>query len=164
MVPQKARLILMVGITAMFLAVSVAAQFSDRADLNRINRDNAMGVKPAASPFSLIDLSKVRWSHSYSVAYFSGGGRSGSLGMWNSAMLYEISSKLSLAINLGVAHNPGGLWSSADHDATFLPGFHLDFHPSAKFRMSVSFQRVMGYAAPYWPGYGYRYGPGLMSD
>lgn len=162
MIPQKVKIVVTAGVVAVFVATAASAQFSDKASLDRITRDNALGTRPAASPFSLIDLSRVRWSHSYSVTYFSGGGRSASLGIWNTTMLYEISSKLSLALNLGAAHNPGGLWTGADHDAMFLPGFHLDFHPSAKFRMSVTFQRVMGYAAPNWPGNGYRHRPGLM--
>ena len=54
-------------------------------------------------------------------------------------MFYEISSKLSLSLNLGVAHS-GGSWGEG-REATLLPGFTLDYHPSDKFRMTFMIQR-----------------------
>ncbi|MDH4035334.1 MAG: hypothetical protein OEV80_16195, partial [candidate division Zixibacteria bacterium] len=84
-------------------------------------------------------LSRITWSHSYSVGFFSGGAASGSVGLLNSTMFYEISSKLSLSLNLGVAHS-GGNWGEG-REATLLPGFTLDYHPSDKFRMTFMIQR-----------------------
>ena len=85
---------LVVVILVLSLSASVCAQLSDRADLDAVTQNRVLGVRPAASPFSLLDFSRIRWSHSYSVSFFSGGNNSGSLGLLTSNMTYELSSKL----------------------------------------------------------------------
>ena len=116
----------------------------------------AFGVPAVRNPFSLLDLSRVKWSHSYSVSFFSGGGGSGTLGILNSTMFYPISNSLSLTVNLGIAHSGGAIWGDAGSKALLLPGFHLNYHPSENFQMSVTFQRVAGGVGPYYaPGYGW---------
>lgn len=140
------------------MGVTVSAQLSDEAQLNALTQSNSLGVKPAASPFSLLDLSRLRWSHSYSMSFFSGDGYSGSVGLLNSMMLYDLSSKLTLGLNLGIAHNLGG-WSNTNQRAAIFPGFWLDFHPSNKFNMNISVQRSPGIYDPFayrshmWPRY-----------
>jgi hypothetical protein len=141
------------------LAASAAAQSSDVAKLNDITRASSLGIKPAPSPFSLLDLSRLHWSHSYSLSFFSGSGYSGSVGLLSTSMLYDLSSKLSFGLNLGVAHNTGALWGDGSSQASFLPGFWLDFHPSSKFNMSISVQKYEGSYYPFmdrshaWPRY-----------
>lgn len=134
-------------IIVLALASGLSAQLSDVAAVDRARIDNGFGVKPASSPFSLIDVSKITWSNSYSVAFFSGGNQSGSLGLLNTRMLYEVSSKLSLSFDLGIAHDPGALFdgnrnNSIGESATFLPGFSLDYHPSKNFGLRIDYQRV----------------------
>ncbi|MFZ1682587.1 MAG: hypothetical protein WAU88_00515 [Candidatus Zixiibacteriota bacterium] len=140
---------------AMVLVIgsSAFAQLSDMATLkNTQTSQGLVGVKPASNPWSLLDLSRIKWSNSYSVSYFSGGGGSGSAGMLRSNMFYEFSPKLSMSVNLGLVHNLGGVYGDANSRPTILPGFSLDYHPSSKFQMSISVQRVSGMFAP---GYGY---------
>lgn len=139
----------LVTVFLLVLAASACGQLKDQAEIEEINRASALGVKPAVSPFSLIDLSRVKWSHSYSVGFFSGGGYSGSMGLYNTSMFYELSSKLSVTVNLGIAHNTGAIWGEGSSDANLLPGFRLDYHPSENFRMSIGFQRYSGYYVPY---------------
>ena len=142
-------------ITSLMLVVvagSLSAQQADVASLKdaKASTSSGLGLNPASTPFSLLDLSRVRWSNSYSVAFFSGGGSSGSVGLWQTGFDYEISSKLHLAINLGVLHNPGALWNRNENaEASLLPGFRLDYRPSDKVLMSISVQRVAGYYSPY---------------
>ncbi len=122
-----------------------------------------LGVEPVRSPFSLFDLSRISWSHSYSVSFFSGGIGSGSAGLWSSVMHYDLHDNLSLSVNLAVSHNSGAMWGDGSTDAQFLPGFRLDYHPSEKFRMIIDFQQVDGrtaymrgspyYHSPYYPAY-----------
>ena len=131
------------------VTVTALGQSSDEAKLNALAQSNSLGIKPTASPFSLLDLSRMRFSHSYSVSFFSGDGYSGSVGMLNSMMLYELSSKFSLGFNLGIAHDVGAMWSNGNHSASVFPGFWLDFHPSDRFRMSISVQRYPGIYSPY---------------
>lgn len=130
----------------LLLGISAHAQLADKATLENSSRTTSIGVEPAVTPFSLLDFSKIRWSNSYSVSFFSGGNYSGSVGLLNSTMFYDFSSKLSLALNVGIMHNPGSLWNSNQStDATILPGFLLDYHPSDKFSISVGMQSYRGY-------------------
>lgn len=129
------------------------AQLADQADLQDSNRRFGLGINPSANPFSLLDFSKMTWSHSYSVSFLSANGGSGTVGMLNSTMMYEFSSKLSLGVNLNLVHAGGSLYDGSA-DATLLPGFSLDYHPSEKFRMNISFQR---YSASNVAYFGRRY-------
>jgi len=124
-------------------ATSAFAQFADRLDLERSTQANSLGVMPVERPFSLIDLSRVRFSHSYSLSYYSGYAN-GSAGLWNTSIYYDFSSKLSLNVNVGVLHNTGAIWGDGKNNATFLPGFLLDYHPSEKFRLVVGMQTYSG--------------------
>lgn len=127
------------ALAIVMLASFASAQMADRAEIENLQNTPGFSIKPAANPFSLLDMSKIRWSHSYSVGFFSGGSASGSVGLLNSTMFYDISKSLSLSINLGVAHS-GGSWGEG-RQATVLPGFSLDYHPSDKFRMTFMIQR-----------------------
>ena len=142
-------------ITTLFvLAVSAFPQTTDQAILNNANSNNLLGTSPATSPFRLLDLSKMKWTHSYTMGYVSGGSSSGTVGMWNSTMFYEFSRKLSLSLNIGIMNTYGSIWGDSNNDATLLPGFVLDYHPSEKFNLIVGFQRVSG-AYPYYYGNSY---------
>ena len=142
------------------LAASVSAQLVEEAPVPNDVAQSSFGSRPASTPFSLLDLSRIRWSNSYSVTYFSGGNSSGTLGLFNTGMLYEFSPKLSLNLNIGIAHNPGALWGdSRNNNTELLPGFLLDYHPSEKFRMSLGFQRFVG--NNFYPNY---YDRGIFSD
>ena len=147
------------------LALPVSAQFVAQSPPNRNIAEQSFGAPAAETPFSLLDLSRIKWSHSYSVSYFSGGLGSASLGLFTTNMFYEFSSKLSLDFNLSVAHDPSSLWTDGKTSNTaFLPGFNLDYHPSEKFRMSLSYQQFVGnpyYNSYYSPNY---YRRGMFSD
>ena len=154
MFPRKNVIFIIILVLGLLAAHPAMAQYSDQAEMEKITTSDGLGLRPSSTPFSLLDLSRIKWSHSYSVAYFSGGGTSSSLGVMNSQMFYEFSRKLSLTLNLGVAHNPSSFWGNGDTDAIFLPGFHLDYHPSDKFHMSITYQRGLGLGNPYYqPGF-----------
>lgn len=148
-------------IVVMLLAAAAFGQDIDQARLNEPTATNSMGVRPVETPFSLIDLSRIKWSHSYSVSYFSGSGYSGSAGLASTSMFYEFSPKLSLQLNLGILHNPGALWGDENNSATFLPGGRLDYRPSDKFHLSIGVQTYSGRA--YYGPYGYTSRYGLIS-
>ena len=138
------------------LATSSMAQFSDVAEVNELSKTSSLGSMAAKSPFSLLDNSRITWSHSYSVGFFSGGNASGSYGMLNSTMFYEVSSKLTMAFSMALSHDPGAFWGNGNQTATFLPGFMLDFHPSKNFNLRINYQRLDGqnpasYGYSNWP-------------
>ncbi|MBD3257423.1 hypothetical protein GF377_03240 [candidate division GN15 bacterium] len=145
------------------------AQQADQASLREVSSPSGIGVKPSLSPSSLLDASRISWSHSYSVSFFSGGNTSGSVGLLRTTMFYDISDNLKLSVNLGMTHNPGALWGDKhNHNAQFLPGFQLDWRPSEKVFMSISVQTYNGWTSPYnyYRGYhGSRYysSPGVWS-
>lgn len=141
-------------LAVLVLSLSVSAQLADQADIANVNNNTGIGLNPASSPFSLIDLSRVKWSHSYSVSYFSGGNSSSSLGLWNSSMFYEFSNNLSLTLNIGVAHDANALFGGENSFSKVLPGFQLDYHPSNNFNLRVGFQSYAGYN-PYYYDYLY---------
>jgi len=146
---MKKLLILIILLTA----VSVQAQLVDDASIENVKSSTSHNLKPAVTPFSLLDLSRVKWSNSYSVAYFSGGGSSSSLGIWNTSLFYEFSSKLTLALNVGVVHNPGAIWGDSNNSTDYLPGFQLDYRPSKNFSISIGMQSYTGnsnYVNPYY--------------
>lgn len=151
---------LFITLVFIILAGSLSAQFIDEARLKTSDKDY-LGLKPADKPFSLIDLSCIKWSHSYSLSYFSGGGASGTAGLYTGSLFYEFSSALSLDLSLGVLHNPGSFFNrNISTDAAFLPGLRLDYHPSEKFHLSVGVQSYPGsFYYPYSPyDYRWRYG------
>jgi hypothetical protein len=143
-------------VAALLCGVSVSAQHVDRAVLEQASTANPIGIKPSSSLFSLIDLSKICWSNSYSVSYLSGGNYSGSMGMLHTSMMYPISSKLNLAVDLGLAHSISGNLTQPGQNVSVLPSFWLDFRPSKNVSMSLSFQTIDGLTWPYsYRGVGY---------
>lgn len=131
------------------LSPSVSAQMADASDLQAIKSRSAISYPAAASPFSLLDLSKLNWSHSYSLSYGSSAYGSGSFGLYTGSVLYEISKSLSMTFALGVGHNPSSLVnSSINADAELYPSFSLDYHPNNSFRLRVDVAR-----SPYALGY-----------
>jgi len=154
------KLIPILIILNLFWVINAAAQLSDEAEIQTVKQDY-LGLQPASTPFSLIDLSRVKWSQSYSVSFFSGGGTSGQIGLYTGSLFYEFTPSLSIDVGIGIAHNPGALVnSSTSNDAQFYPSFNLDYHPSENFRLSVGFARVPGYyhnPYGYYNPYGYSY-------
>lgn len=131
-------------LTLLLFAVSSQAQLVSDVKINSIAMGNGLGVTPANTPFSLLDMSRIKWSHSYSISFFSGGNYSGSAGLLNSTMLYDITSNLTVALNLGVAHDPGAVWGNGNNSATFLPGFIIDYRPSNNFNIRIDYQQLDG--------------------
>ncbi len=149
---------LLAAVLVILACGAVSAQLVDQAELEEASKSHSLGIAPVSRPSSLLDLSKVRWSHRYSLSFFSNSAYSGSTGLLNTTMFYDFSSKLSLAVNLGIAHNAGALWGNGNNDATILPGFLLDYHPSDKFRMSIEVQTISGGYHPYYHYRPFRYG------
>lgn len=136
----------------LMLPALAQSQFIEESSQVASTSKSGFGMRPAPTPFSLLDFSRVRWSHSYSVSYFSSGPGSSTTGLLSSTMFYDFSPKLSLALNLGLVHDPGALFGNRARAAnsSLLPGFALDYHPSDKFRMSIIFQQFNSGNSPYY--------------
>lgn len=147
----------LVILIVLLAATTASAQLIETAEINEIANKPSYGLKPAVSSFSLLDFSKIKWSHSYSVAYFSGGGSSSTTGLLNTGIFYEFSPKLSLAVNIGISHNASAIWGDANSNPEVLPSFQLDYRPSENFHISVGMETYRGYLTPYdFNSYPYR--------
>jgi len=134
----------------------VMAQMADKAEIKEVTKKYDLGLTRRPSlPF--FDLSKIDFSHSYSIGYFSGGGFSGTQGYYSGTMRYQISRPLTLTLNLGILHDPGALFghNKFSDNALFLPSGWLDWRPSDNFRLSVGVETV-----PAGYNRGYYYNPG----
>ncbi len=140
---KKITIFLILSLIGVMVSTSMA-QMADQAEISTIKSDY-LGIKPANKPFSLIDLSRLSWSNSYSLSFFSGGGYSGSMGLYTGIISYELSKALTLGLKMGIAHDPGALFNrQANSGAVFLPGLNLDYHPSEHFRFSVGIDSYRG--------------------
>lgn len=146
-------------VLVLIAGVALAVQGTENAPVGGPNTVSQSSLKGAANPFSLLSSSRIRWSNSYAVTFFSGGGRSGSVGLLNTAMFYEMSPKLSLGLNLGILHNPSSLWGDKNNSTSLLPGLRLDYHPSRAFRMILDIRSVSGAMYPYDRSAGFWYDP-----
>jgi len=137
--------------------LSALAQMTDKAEINQINQKYDLGLSKRPS-FSWLDLSKLHFSQSYAVSFISGNGFSGTQALYNGTIIYQLSRPLTLALNIGILHDPGALWGdqSLASTATFLPSGRLDWKPSNNFQMSIGFETV----PVFYNGYFYdgRYG------
>ncbi|PWB75301.1 hypothetical protein C3F09_02770 [candidate division GN15 bacterium] len=143
----------------LILSAALAAQGTENAPVSGPNTVSQASLKGADNPFSLLSSSRIRWSSSYAVSFFSGGGRSGSLGLLSTSMFYEFSPKLSLGLDVGILHNPGSILGDRQSSPTVLPGMTLDYHPSKAFRMIIDVRSVSGAMYPYDRSAGFWYDP-----
>lgn len=119
----------------------------------------ATSLYNAASPFALLDASRLSMHHSYSLSYFSGPGGGQSVGMYMNSIGYQLARPLYLQVDIGLMHNPGALVGRGDPSAgaRILPNFSLRYTPSPKFTLMVDVRTMPTYYAPYSgyiPGYG----------
>ena len=157
------RLTRTIAIIAGLLAipVMVSAQMADEVEVREVTEKYDLGVSQGPS-IPLIDLSRLDFSHSYSLSYFSGSGQSGTMGFYSGTMQYRIADPLTFTFNLGILHDPGTLFGSGSfsRNSVFLPSGRLDWRPSDNFRMSIGFETVPAY----YNNRGYYYYPGRYFD
>lgn len=116
----------------------------------------------SATPFRLLDPSRLTMNHSYSLSYFSGPAGGQSVGMYMNSIGYQIARPLYLQVDLALVHDPGAIVSggNATAGARILPNFSLRYTPSPKFNLLVDVRTMPTYNSPYagyYPGYGSSY-------
>jgi len=112
--------------------------------------------------FSLFDPSKLSMHQSYSLAYYSGGGASGSIGYYMNSLEYRFSNPLRIRVDIGWIHNPSGLFSGGSSNlqkGIFVPGFSIDWRPSESFNFRLAYRSV-----PFGDYRGYGLNPYLQED
>lgn len=113
----------------------------------------------SATPFRLLDPSRLSMHQSYSLSYFSGPAGGQSVGLYMNSIGYQLARPLYLQVDIGLMHNPGALVGKGDPaaGARILPNFSLRYTPSPKFSLMVDVRTMPGYNNPYAgyiPGYG----------
>ena len=101
----------------------------------------------------IFDPSRLKIRQSYSLSYFSGGGQSGSVGLYMNSIEYSFSDPLKVRLDIGYMHNPSALFSnksSITNSGVIIPGFSLDWRPSKNFMLSLDYRQV-----PYYLNGGY---------
>lgn len=96
------------------------------------------------NPASLFDPSKLTMKHSYSFAFYSGGGRTGNIGLYMNSIEYAFSDPLKIRIDLGFLHTPSRLISgntSIADDGVIVPGISLDWRPSKHFNLRLDYRQ-----------------------
>ncbi len=135
------------------LSTTAMAQMQNAEPQARTLLDN-----PIKTTFSLLDPQRIKVSHAYSFSYISGSGYSGSVGIYQSTIQYQIAKPLTLRVGLAYAHNPSTLFGQEVGGLTqegLYPSFRLDYRPSSKLHLGIGFQRVPynPYYAPYYTPY-----------
>ena len=107
--------------------------------------------------FGLIDMSKLKMQQSYSMGFSSGGGQSGSYGMYLNNILYPINDKVILNLNLGYVHNPFASFqtpSPAAFQGRFIGSGDISFFPTENTQLRFSISNLPRYGVD--PYYRYR--------
>jgi hypothetical protein len=119
-------------------ALTAQAQLKSQVDEKQINVRESLTTP--SSLFGLLSPNRFSMNQSYSLSFYSGGGQSGSLGMFNNAFNFRLSDPLMLRVDMGVMHQPfGGPKGSGlqNQNAHFMGGAELIYRPSERFMMQV---------------------------
>jgi len=102
-----------------------------------------------------LDPSRFSMHQSFSMSYFSLGGRGYTQGLYLNTMRYRFSDPLSLTVQLGMLYQPfGGFGArSALNNRFFLSGARLDYQPSRNVALRLQMDSgLYGSYSPY-PNY-----------
>jgi hypothetical protein len=112
---------------------------------NTVQQPGTLLDNPYQKSFSLLDPSRLTISHAYSFAYLSGGTTSGSVGMYQSVIQYQLARPLTLRVGLAYAHNPLTALGGGSGDLVregLYPSFQLEYRPSANVYLGIGYERV----------------------
>lgn len=143
---MKKMYVLLIGLA---MAASVHAQLRSQIEQKPI--DVLGGISNTGSLFGFFSPDRFVMNHSYSLSYFTGGGVSGSSGIYMNTMNFKLSNPLFLRVNMGVQHQPfGGPKIFGNEGANFLHGAELVYQPNKNLQMMVGYSNH-----PFGSGFGY---------
>lgn len=142
----------MIRTIALLILVSAGtavAQLKSQTEKPPIDVLNGITSPSGAGLFgSLFSPNRFHMSHSYGVTFFSGGGQSGSVGLYTNTMDFRLSNPLFLRVNTGVLHRPFGGPKNAPDDAQLVHGAELIYKPTKNFQLNVGYS-----STPLYGGY-----------
>lgn len=129
---------------------SVQAQLKSQAEKQPVDVRGGITTPVTSSLFGLFSPGRFYMSQSYGLTYYSGGGQSGTVGMYTNQMNFKLSDPLFLRVNMGIMHQPfGGPKGVENKNAQFLHGAELIYKPNSKFQMNIGYS-----TSPYYSGFG----------
>ncbi len=150
----------------MLVSLSGVAQLKTQTEKPPL--DVLGGITRPANSWSLASLfspDRFHMSHSYGMTFFSGGGQSGSIGLYTNTMDFRLSDPLFLRVNTGILHRPFGGPKNAPDNAQLVHGAELIYKPTRHFQMNVGYSSTPLYGgyAPYESPFARR-GPGTFEN
>lgn len=129
-------------------------------EIIRPNQNSLIGL-------SIFDPSKFSMSHSFSMSFFSIGGKGVSQGLYLNTLSYQIANPLLLRVQWGIQNYPYNSLAKnhpAFQSGFFLSGAELQYKPSDKLEMKLQFNSMPNYMyngywyenpyRPYWNSFG----------
>lgn len=120
-------------------------------------------LRPSQNSFmglSIFDPSKFSMTHSFSMSFFSVGGKGLSQGLYLNTMTYQIANPLMLRLQWGIqnyAYNSLAKNNPLFQNGLFLSGAELQYKPSDKLEMRIQFSSMPNYMYnSYWYDNSYR--------
>jgi len=97
---------------------------------------------------SFFDPSKLTLKQSYSLSYYSGSGRSGSIGYYMNSIEYAVASPLKIRVDIGYLHSPSNMISKNSTglgNGVIIPGVAIDWRPTDNIRFNIDIRQVPAY-------------------
>ena len=143
------RHLLITALLIMLLSIPLHAQSGLERQQQEATSADAIGDARIDNKFSLLDLSRLDMSHSYTISYFSANGHGTTIGMYMNSIRYRISNPLTLNVNLAWVHQPGQIFGGdrgtpTDYGSIY-PSFSLEYRPSENFYLEVGYHSVPAY-------------------
>lgn len=104
---------------------------------------------------TLLDPSRMHWSHSFSTAYATSSDGSVLQGAFTSTMIYELSRPITLMFRLGYLNEPYNTYRPAgmENQGQLFGGFGLQYRPTRNTVFQFEFQQIpassITYQSPY---------------
>lgn len=99
-----------------------------------------------------LDPSRLHFSHSYTLGYFSVGGQSLAQGLYLNTIEYAFAAPVQVRLQWGIAHSPlQGLGvRSPLNSGPFVSAAEIQYRPSRALSLGIQYQALPGYWR-YWP-------------
>lgn len=120
-----------------FISLAFPQNFGQGSGKSYVD-ESFLGLDSKNKSFSLLDPSRVKMWHSYSLSYFSGGGGSGNIGLYLNIIEYRPSDPLRLQVSLGYLHQPFSVIGGNASGGRVLSNFQLWYNPSSKIYLHIN--------------------------
>ncbi len=130
---------------ALILSHSVQAQFRTQ-NVNRVDVRSGITTPVPGTLAEYLSPERFYMNQSYGLSYYTGGGQSGSVGMYTNSLNFKLSNPLFLRVDLGMMHQPFGGPKGVDgQKPQFMHGAELIYKPNKNFQMQIGYSSTPYY-------------------